>query len=128
MRRFTRLRKRRTTKRRATKPKRPPGYENPAYLKFVRTLYCCAPWCGKKAEVAHHPRKNGGTGLRAPDTDAIPLCHNHHTGDDGWHQSNGFARNWPKEFRQEWEARRVAETQEAYVRHVHRKAGLECPF
>lgn len=103
---------------RKSKPKRPEGWDDPKYRAFVRSLYCCAPWCGKKAEVAHHAGHEKGTGLKPPDNTCIPFCHNHHTGAEGWHQSNGFARNWSAEFKREWSDRRVAETQEMYARRT----------
>ncbi len=110
---------------RRTKPKRPPGYENPAYLAFVRTLQCCA-WaydlpggvtqhCTLRTH-AHHAGRGGGKGLKAPDTTAIPLCERHHTGDRGWHQSNGFASGWSKAQRREWADLKIAETQSLWRR------------
>lgn len=44
------------------------------YLKYVRSHSCCE--CFQPAEHAHHhgPKGSRGTGIKAPDTYAVPLC------------------------------------------------------
>lgn len=51
-------------------------YRNKKYLAHVRTLRCSVRGCPKPSE-AHHTT-TGGTGMKGPDTDAIPLCTRHH--------------------------------------------------
>jgi hypothetical protein len=56
----------------------------------------------------HHARTGTGAGRRAPDTDIVPLCHEHHQGNSGLH---GLGR---KAFEREYgvtELELVAETQ-----------------
>lgn len=57
---------------------KPRTYENPDYLKFIRSKGCLV--CRRKAE-AHHVRRHywgAGTGKKPHDYVAIPLCHEHH--------------------------------------------------
>ena len=56
---------------------RSPKY--PAYLKWVRSLECCA--CGAPADDAHHRYGYGwikGAGTKVADIHALPLCRTHH--------------------------------------------------
>ena len=52
-----------------------------SYLQYVRGRACLAegPSCFGDPE-AHHVRENGnaGTGIKPPDSDAVPLCAGHH--------------------------------------------------
>jgi len=51
---------------------RRPPITSPAYLRFVRTLPCCACGARRSIEAAHiGPR---GLGQKRDDKDALPLC------------------------------------------------------
>lgn len=54
-------------------------WRSPKYLRFIRSLPCCV--CGGLETEAAHQRIFGsaGTGIKPPDSMAIPLCHNCHT-------------------------------------------------
>lgn len=58
---------------RAGKPRRASALD-PAYLRFIRSLPCCA--CGRRAPShAHHEIGGGrGKGQKAPDRRTLPLC------------------------------------------------------
>lgn len=48
-------------------------YRSPAYLAYIRSKPCVV--CGNPETIAHHePMKQGGRGIKAPDTYCIPLC------------------------------------------------------
>ncbi len=49
------------------------------YLKWIRSLECCA--CGAPADVAHHATrlKDSGMSIKTSDYNTIPLCGLHHT-------------------------------------------------
>lgn len=47
---------------------------DPLYLEWLRTLRCCACGAAPRSEAAHTGR-DGGTGIKASDYSAIPLCH-----------------------------------------------------
>lgn len=95
---------------------------DPAYLARVRLLPCCAPYervvggplRGGELKVcsgrihAHHAGRKPGTGLKANDLTAIPLCAAHHM---EWHSGTNTFRGWTKEQRREWSDERIAETQ-----------------
>ncbi len=51
-----------------------------AHLAYVRSLPCCVPDCHQRPIHAHHVRTaaTAGTGMKPPDTDAVPLCYAHH--------------------------------------------------
>ena len=61
------------------------------HLSRVADLGCII--CGAEAMI-HHPRDGMGMGQRAPHCDAIPLCHNHHQGKEGFHTMG--TRRWEK--------------------------------
>jgi hypothetical protein len=69
------------------------------YLSLVAELGCAVcrrmGYPGTPAEI-HHPRKGTGLALRAPHSDAIPLCLEHHRGQTGVHGlgTKGFARTY----------------------------------
>ena len=57
-------------------PSLPCSLQNRLYLKFVRSMVCCA--CGRQwnIEAAHTGAR--GLGTKASDLDTIPLCRLHH--------------------------------------------------
>ena len=59
-------------------------HRDKAYLKFVDGLGCCI--CEQPA-THHHLTGHGygGKGTKASDYLTIPLCNNHHTGEQGIH-------------------------------------------
>ncbi len=74
--------------------------ENPAYLRFVRTLPCRLHLndpCDGPIE-AHHAGERG-LGQRAGDDTAIPLCLKHHR---CWHDASGPFKTWKKHQRRGW--------------------------
>jgi hypothetical protein len=52
---------------------------NRRHLDWIRTLPCCVPGCQRPC-IPHHVRTaaNSGTALKPPDTETVPLCHEHH--------------------------------------------------
>ena len=58
---------------------------SPSYRNFIRTHPCCV--CGNHFTVAHHVqvKGNGKMGGKESDCWCVPLCHNHHVGDEGIH-------------------------------------------
>ena len=56
--------------------------DNPAYLKWIRTLPCSIPACPYFGSFFHrieaHHAGDHGLSQRAPDRTAIPLCDVHH--------------------------------------------------
>lgn len=69
------------------------------YLARVAELGCALcrhlGWGATPAQV-HHPRTGTGAGRRAPHSEAIPLCFEHHTGRMGIHGlgRKAFERQW----------------------------------
>jgi hypothetical protein len=66
------------------------------YLDWIRTLPCEA--CGRapRSEAAH-TGSDGGTGIKASDYSAVPLCpHCHKVGPDSYHMAGrrAFAAMW----------------------------------
>lgn len=63
--------------------------ENSKHLAWVRSMSCCVGGarCGTKTH-AHHVRAGtgGGTGMKPPDSAAVPLCAAHH--------SEGHTKGW----------------------------------
>lgn len=59
--------------------------KRPEYLRAVRSLPCCVCVAFGEAQVsetqAHHVFHGRFSGLKTPDTMAIPLCRDHHQGD-----------------------------------------------
>ena len=51
-----------------------------SYLKYIRTCACLL--CGRSPVEAHHCNRpgDGGTGIKASDYRAVPLCWEHHRG------------------------------------------------
>jgi len=62
------------------------------YLSWIRTLPCCM--CGKNSPSEAHHSKTGGTGIKASDYTAIPLCREHH---QEWHDKWGKGGPIPEE-------------------------------
>ena len=117
LKRYKRLNPRRKTARRSNQ------LRSPEYLAFVRTLPCCAlqeehdvmktlmgQECSRGIH-AHHAGRRPGTGVKAPDDTAIPLCDVHHF---EWHQAAGMFHGWSREQRREWADARIAETKIAF--------------
>jgi hypothetical protein len=48
------------------------------YLAWIRTLDCLVPFCEFKPIQAAHTGSDGGTGIKASDWSAVPLCLIHH--------------------------------------------------
>tara|TARA_R110000803_G_scaffold4054_8_gene13909 strand:- start:3298 stop:3585 length:288 start_codon:yes stop_codon:yes gene_type:complete len=61
----------------------------------LREMGCCI--CMHNEVHVHHVIGHGfgGMGMKAPDDMTIPLCHNHHTGDNGVHRNH---TEWEAEF------------------------------
>lgn len=86
--------------------------ENLVRLEWLRGLPCCARnldegGCSYGCVEAHHPRGleyGTGTGVKASDEDAVPLCHRHHT---DWHLAVGVFSRWHKKQRKEWQRQMV---------------------
>ena len=57
-----------------------PSRECPKHLAWVRSLPCAVKGCRRKSQ-AHHVRtaQNSGTGMKPPDSAAVPLCLVHHS-------------------------------------------------
>ena len=111
LKRYKRLNPRRKTARRSNQ------LRSPEFLAFVRTLPCCMPqhmasmpMCHGRVH-AHHAGRRPGTGVKAPDDTAIPLCAVHHF---DWHQAAGMFHGWSREQRREWADARIAETRVAF--------------
>lgn len=84
--------------------------EAPEYIAWLHGRSCLLANHGgcSRAIHAHHPRREGGTGLKGPDWAAIPLCSNHHNHDlhGGARRINGhpaYFRDMTKEERMAWE-------------------------
>lgn len=58
---------------------------SPSYLAWIRTLPCAACCTDQGVQAHHHGR--GGTGIKADDLTAVPLCAKHH---GEWHQSGAI--------------------------------------
>jgi len=52
-------------------------YRNNKYLTFIRELDCSVAGCPNQNIIAHHEGSHG-TSIKTDDTNAIPLCHEHH--------------------------------------------------
>lgn len=74
-----------TNYRRELKVGRIKPHRDPAYLAFVDSLGCCI--CGQDS-THHHLTGHGygGRGTKASDYLTMPLCNNHHTGEQGIHR------------------------------------------
>ena len=63
---------------------KPTRVTDPAYLTWIASLPCCV--CGNTdGTVIYHHVEAGGMGSKCSDRLTVPLCHNHHTGDEGVH-------------------------------------------
>jgi hypothetical protein len=51
-------------------------FRSEKYLRWIRKFPCVK--CGKKAEAHHEPLGKSGTGIKPPDSQALPLCHRCH--------------------------------------------------
>lgn len=92
-----------------------------AYLRFVRSLGCCAPGCtALRASEAHH-RTGAGLALKAHDRETMPLC-----GPMGCHQDfhdgRGAFRGWTREERAAWQDAQIRTTQVMYEQGRERAA------
>ncbi len=90
---------------------------DPEYLKWLRSLPCCAAHAAAPGgecfgPIEAHHETGGGLALKAPDARAIPLCLKHHR---NFHDAVGVFKGWPKAHRKDWQRRMVAKTQAAYA-------------
>ncbi len=56
-----------------------PPRENKKYREWIRTLHCCV--CGSFAPSTFAHQRilgNGGMGMKPPDLDGLPMCHDCH--------------------------------------------------
>jgi hypothetical protein len=115
------LRARKRMKRKTPMKAKPPRrlktvQSDPDYLAWVRTLSCvlaCVAECLCNGPVeAHHAGRRPGTGIKADDRTAIPLCTKHHR---CWHDMTGPFALHDKAARRDWADRRIAETQARYI-------------
>ena len=66
---------------RVTKRRRPPGYEDPEYLAWLRTQACRVTGCPSFSDAHHARHDSAGCALGAhikDDTRAMSLCRYHH--------------------------------------------------
>jgi hypothetical protein len=70
-------------------------FRSPALLERIRSLGCIVRGCESPAN-AHHIREGQGTGQKAADDEAIPLCHYHHQGAEGIHTLG--TRSWQEKY------------------------------
>ena len=63
---------------RATSFHKPKTYRSKKFLQFVRTLPCCVNNAQCMGDIIYHHTSIGGTALKGPDLESIPLCHYHH--------------------------------------------------
>ncbi len=93
-------------KRKATKPRKG---ADPAHLQLVRNLPCVLTSVGDcyGRVHAHHAGPRPGTGLKASDDTAIPLCAKHH---EEWHGASGFFRRFDRDLRRHWSDKQIDDT------------------
>jgi hypothetical protein len=72
--------------------------EDPAHLKWLRSLPCMACLAPPPSE-AHH-RTGAGMAARAPDSEAMPLCTRCHR---DFHDGRGLFQGWTREMRRRWQ-------------------------
>ena len=60
-----------------------PNAEEKKFREWVREHDCLI--CQRYAAV-HHVRHNGRTGIPKDHWKIVPLCYDHHQGDQGWHK------------------------------------------
>jgi hypothetical protein len=73
--------------------KKPKTAAERSHLNKLASLGCII--CLGPATI-HHIRHNTGLGLKSSHFDAIPLCHNHHQGREGFHTLG--KRAWEKKY------------------------------
>lgn len=83
--------------------------EDPAFVRFVRTLPCAV--CGAHGVEAHHAGTRG-LGQRAHDSTCVPLCRQHHA---AWHDAGPPFRGMSKDERQGWNEAAIAAARRAHV-------------
>lgn len=102
------------------------GAAGRSFLDWVKTQLCCARFISPCAGPIdpHHAGRRPGTGMKAADRTAIPLCRRHHG------QVETLAglpfRLWTKAFRRAWADEQIAHTQALFAR-AHAEAGLPAP-
>lgn len=89
---------------------KPYTFRSEKYLKFVRSLPCCA--CGTNLEVEAHHTETGGMALRGSDGFCIPLCAPCHRA----HDAEGKVSFYKNRGLDRWEL--VARTLEKFVKEV----------
>lgn len=63
---------------------------NEEYKRWIRTLPCCVPGCGRNQVEAAHTGHDGGRGIKSTDYSCVPLCRHHHcVGPHSYHGLNG---------------------------------------
>jgi len=71
---------------------KPKTYRSKKYLEFIRGLNCIV--CGHPDTVPHHePLGHGGKGIKAPDSQTLPMCtgchmYRHQAGVGYWDDMN----------------------------------------
>jgi hypothetical protein len=93
---------------------KPKTYRSEKYLAYVRTLPCCVANGRCLGQIIPHHVKSRGAG--GSDTDTIPLCAAHHTGQGGTYciemqGKDTFARHFNIDL---WQVR--AETLAGYIK------------
>lgn len=105
IRRKTRLKAKRATKRRSGRVR------DEAYMAWVRTLPCVLQGGGCLGAIhAHHAGVRAG-GRKADDNTTIPFCARHH---GAWHDGAFPFLGWIRQRRRDWATKRIAETQAAW--------------
>lgn len=74
--------------------------EERIYVMKVAELDCCLCGRGPDGNPPHHP-VGGGTALKSPHWDVIPMCHECH---DALHMHNGRFKTMKKLERRQWES------------------------
>lgn len=75
--------------------------------------------CGQSANL-HHPREGQGLSQRADDALCVPLCREHHQGEDGWHGDRARFRMQHKRLQTEGDM--LAATLRLLLPRLHLKA------
>jgi hypothetical protein len=73
--------------------------EDPDYIIWLAFLPCSVTDCQDRSGPPHHPRQNVGTGLRAHDHRAIPICPRHH---EELHGMHGYFEDWHRQRVRDW--------------------------
>lgn len=71
---------------------------SPKHLEWIRAQKCCVPGCSNRGVHAHHLTCAGGKArsLKAGDDYAVPLCVEHHQGQDSPHHVGDEAAWWAR--------------------------------